>query len=66
VPNLGAIVTKNLQNFSISVPFGQLNSILRRLANSAQNSVHEELQNPGIPTFTHYWRKKTKDTITHS
>jgi len=40
------ILLRNLQNSSISVPFGQLNSILHRPAYSKQNSVRAKLQNP--------------------
>ena len=49
MPNLGAIVPDNVQNASISVPFGQLNSVLFMPANFVQYSTHVESQNPGIP-----------------
>lgn len=42
-------IAKHLLYSSISAPFGQVNSILRRPANSAQNSARAESQNPGIP-----------------
>jgi len=48
VPNLGTALLKNCKNFPISATFGQLNSILRKLADCAQNSARAESQNPSI------------------
>jgi len=37
--------------FALSAAFGKFSSILRRVADSAQNSARAELQNPDIPSY---------------
>jgi len=57
---LGAIVLKNLQNSSISAPFGQLNSVLSKPTNSAKKILHT--QNPVIPIFNdHCFSQKVEN-----
>jgi len=50
---LGNNIAEKSAKKSIFVPFGQLNLILCRTANSAQDSLQAESLNPGIPTCYH-------------